>query len=68
MRSNDVPRLGPGFTLAEANHLQRIEGNPLDSEQLAMFEMFEREGWSSERRLDHIRKRALQRTIVLAAE
>ena len=30
-------------------HLQEIEGNPLDAEDIAMFEMFEREGWSHER-------------------
>jgi hypothetical protein len=36
----------------EAMHLQGIEGNPLDEEDIAMFEMFEREGW------DHKRRRA----------
>ena len=34
----------------QAMHLQLIEGNPLDDEDIAMFEMFEREGWSHERR------------------
>lgn len=34
----------------DASHLQEIEGNPLDTADLAMFEMFEREGWSHERR------------------
>jgi hypothetical protein len=29
---------------AEGLHLQAMEGNPLDTEDLAMFEMFEREG------------------------
>ena len=33
----------------EAMNLQAIEGNPLDEEDVAMFEMFEREGWSHER-------------------
>lgn len=33
----------------EAMNLQTIEGNPLDADQVAMFEMFEREGWSHER-------------------
>lgn len=33
-----------------AARLQEIEGNPLDADDLAMFEMFEREGWSHERR------------------
>jgi hypothetical protein len=33
----------------EAMNLQAIERNPLDAEDVAMFEMFEREGWSDER-------------------
>jgi hypothetical protein len=33
----------------EAMALQEIEGNPLDAEQVAMFEMFERERWSHEK-------------------
>ena len=32
----------------EAMNLQAVEGNPLDAEDIAMFEMFEREGWSDE--------------------
>jgi hypothetical protein len=32
----------------EAMNLQEIEGNPFDAEDIAMFEMFEREGWSDE--------------------
>ncbi len=35
--------------LLEAMHLQAIEGNTLDADDIAMFEMFEREGWSHER-------------------
>jgi hypothetical protein len=38
----------------EAMHLQEIEGNPLDAEDIAMFEMFEREGWDDERRVAFI--------------
>ncbi|HET6234395.1 MAG TPA: hypothetical protein VFE41_05415 [Acetobacteraceae bacterium] len=34
--------------------LQEIEGNPLDAVDVAMFEMFEREGWPHERRRAHI--------------
>jgi hypothetical protein len=41
-----------------ATRLQEIEGNPLDAEDIAMFEMFEREGWSHERRRDYILARA----------
>ena len=38
----------------EAMRLQEIEGNPLTPDEVAMFEMFEREGWSHERRRAHI--------------
>lgn len=34
--------------------LQEIEGNPLSPEDVAMFEMFERERWSHERRRAYI--------------
>ena len=36
--------------LVEAAHLQAIECNPLTAEEIAIFEKFEREGWSPERR------------------
>ena len=39
-----------------AQHLQAMEGNPLTPEDVAMFEMFEREGWPHERRQAHIRQ------------
>jgi hypothetical protein len=38
----------------EAMNLQEIEGNPLDAKDIAMFEMFEREGWTDEQRHAHI--------------
>ncbi len=41
----------------EAMHLKVIEGNPLSPDQVAMFEMFERERWSHEKRLDYIRNK-----------
>ncbi|WP_374942012.1 hypothetical protein [Sphingomonas sp.] len=41
-----------------AQHLQLIEGNPLTPDQIEMFEMFEREGWSHERCLEYILHRA----------
>ena len=47
-----------------AMHLQEIEGNPLSPDQVAMFEMFEREAWSHERRLAYI----LARVKAAAAE
>ena len=55
----------PG-TLAEAIALHAIEGNPLDGEDIAMFEMFEHEGWPPERRRAHIIARA--RRASFAAE
>ena len=42
----------------EAMALQEIEGNPLDAEQIAMFEMFERERWSHDRRREYLFVRA----------
>ena len=52
----------------EAMKLQEIEGNPLDAEQIAMFEMFEREAWSHEQCLEHIRARTRSRLKLQAAE
>jgi len=43
---------------AEALHLQSIEGNPLNADQIAMFQMFEKENWSQEKRLAYIKERA----------
>ena len=53
--------------LQEAVRLQEIEGNPLDAEDLALFEMFEREGWSHERRLAHLLERAERRGAIHSA-
>ncbi|RWX79208.1 hypothetical protein EPK99_11635 [Neorhizobium lilium] len=52
----------------EAAHLQLIEGNPLDADQMAMFEMFDREGWSQERQRDYILERAKAAAALHAAE
>ncbi len=56
----DPSRLSPS-EVAEARkrrlvamRLQEIEGNPLSAEDVAMFEMFEREAWSHERRRTYI--------------
>jgi hypothetical protein len=46
-----------------AMRLQEIEGNPLSTDQIEMFEMFERESWSHDRRLAYI----LDRTKARAA-
>ncbi|MDE0176190.1 MAG: hypothetical protein OYH76_23985 [Defluviicoccus sp.] len=54
--------------LAEAAHLQAIEGNPLSPDEFAMFEMFEREGWSPGKRRAHIARRFKSRGRVAAAE
>ena len=62
--SKVIDRLSPDEIAAarkrrlEAMHLQVIEGNPLDEEDIAMFEMFEREGWDHERRRAYILERA----------
>ncbi len=45
--------------LREAMVVQAIEENPLDAEQVEMFEMFEREGWSHEQRRAHLMARTL---------
>jgi len=46
-----IQRRKGGMTLHE------IEGTPLDAEQVAMFEMFERERWSHEKRRAYIAER-----------
>ncbi len=52
----------------EAAHLQLIEGNPLDAEQTAMFEMFDREGFSAEQELAYVLERARGNAATQAAE
>jgi hypothetical protein len=47
-----------------ACRMQEIEGNPLTAEEVAMFEMFEREAWTHERRREYI----LRKVRPLAAE
>ena len=54
--------------LAEAAHLQEIEGNPLTPDELAMFEMFEREGWSPEDRRAYIVRQIRNRQRTATAE
>lgn len=51
-----------------AMNLQHIEGNPLDADDVAMFEMFEREAWSHERRIGYIREHAEAASLNPAAE
>lgn len=51
-----------------AMQLQAIEGNPLDAEDIAMFEMFERESWSHERCIAYILAHAKDDPVSAAAE
>lgn len=44
--------------LKDAVRLQEIEGNPLTADEIAMFEMFEREAWPHERCIEYIRAKA----------
>jgi hypothetical protein len=50
----------------EAMRLQEIESNPLSPDQVAMFEMFEREKWSHERCLEYILERAREHSAAAA--
>lgn len=52
----------------EMQRLQEIEGNPLDAEDVAMFEMFERERWPDERCRAYILEKARQAAVPQAAE
>lgn len=38
----------------DMQHLHMIEGNPLTPEEIEMFEMFERECWTHERRFAYL--------------
>ena len=40
----------------EAMHTNYLEGNPFDSDDVALFEMFDREGWDHEDRIAYLRK------------
>jgi hypothetical protein len=67
-RDAEFTGFSPGLSAREADHLQALEGNPLSAEEKAMFEMFDREGWSNEKRREYIRKRILSRIALHAAE
>jgi hypothetical protein len=54
---------------AEAMACHEIEGNPLTRDDILMFEMFDREGWSDDQRIAHIAQLAQQDSEnILAAE
>jgi hypothetical protein len=61
---DDTPRLTPANVAQSrrrrlvAMRLQEIAGNPLTSEDVAMFEMFEREAWPHERRRAYLLAKA----------
>lgn len=65
---DDVSRPSPAISRSEVRRLQEIEGNPLDADDLAMFAMFDREGWSAERRRAHIIAHAKAGSVQAAAE
>ncbi len=67
-KSGSNAKVAANGRLAEAVHLQAIEGNPVTAEEIAMFEMFEREGWPPERRRAHILRRVEDRGRTTAAE
>ena len=45
----------------EAIKLQEIEGNPVTAEDIAIFEMFDREGFTDQQRIDYIKRQAIKR-------
>lgn len=60
--------LADELALREAKHLQDLEGNPLDTEQTALFERMLREGLSHEECRAHLEARARRRAGIPAAE
>lgn len=54
MKALHIRSLETALSLSEAQKLQEIESNSLDTAQIAMFEMFERENWDQERRTAYI--------------
>ena len=52
----------------EAMHLQEIEGNPFDAEDIALFEMFDRKNWSHDQRRAFIIAQAKGEPVPVAAE
>ena len=51
-----------------AMRLQEIEGNPFTAEDVAMFEMFDREGWSPDKRREYLLGLARPAGVPRAAE
>jgi hypothetical protein len=71
---NETDKLSPSELLAakvrwrDMAHLNAIEGNPFDAEDIAMFEMFDSEGWSHQRCLQYVLKRTRRDNVAHAAE
>jgi len=54
--------------LSEAMHLQAIEDNPLDAQDIAMFDMFEQKGFSPKERRAYILAQVDAAAMMPAAE
>ena len=54
MKQKTKPMTEKQHRRAEAFACNAIEGVPPTADEIAMFEMFDREGWSHERRRDYI--------------
>ena len=54
--------------LTEATHLQATERNPPTPDELAMFEMFEREGWPPQEHRSWIARQLRGRARIAVAE
>jgi hypothetical protein len=52
----------------EAEHLQAMEGNPFTDEDRALFDMFEREGWTPDQQREYILARFRGDSATDAAE
>ena len=68
MSWSEEKRLERREALRVARHLQAMESNPLTAEQIAVFEMFEREGWSDAECREHLRIRAVERSGAATGE
>jgi len=72
--TEETEKLSPAEALAARErqltyqHVLAIEGNPLDGEDVAMFEMFEREGWTHEQCRAYIIEQARKAAALPAAE
>lgn len=65
---DDAERFEAQQRRLRAAHLQAIEDNPLSADEIALFEMFEREGWSHDRRLRYLKDEAGSAAQTSAAE